>query len=113
MNMMILTPAIQIMCKLFILFISIDAKLCMVSTIERSFRFLSAPLQLCDKLNLKGNGNIFFIFSFERTFRTIYNILLPFFHMLFTSTNILIERNENFCGYAFHVTTGGSRNIFI
>ena len=28
---------------------------------------------------LKGNGNIYFIFSFERTFKTIYNTLLPFF----------------------------------
>jgi hypothetical protein len=47
----------------------------------------------------------FFIFSFERTFKTIYNTLLPFFHILLTSTNILIERNEmsaifNFCRYA-------------
>ena len=63
---------------------------------------------------LKGNGNIFFIFSFERTFKTIYNTLLPFVHILLTSTNILIERNEmsaifTFCRYACHVTT---RNIF-
>jgi hypothetical protein len=53
----------------------------------------------------------FFIFSFERTFKTICNTLLPFFHILLTSTNILIERNEMsaifiFCRYACHVTTG-------
>ena len=64
--------------------------------------------QRAGKGNLKGNGNIFFIFSFERTFKTI--TLLPFFRLLLTSTNNLIERNEMsaifiFCRYAFHVTT--------
>ena len=61
-----------------------------------------------------------FIFPFERTFKTIHITLLPFFHILVISTNILIERNEmsaifNFCGYACeHVTSQqGSRNIFI
>jgi hypothetical protein len=52
----------------------------------------------------------FFIFSFEITVQIIYNTLLPFFHILLTSTNILIEKNEmsaifNFCRYACHVTT--------
>jgi hypothetical protein len=47
----------------------------------------------------------FFIFSFERTLKSIYKTLLPFFHILLTSTNILIERNEmsailDFCRYA-------------
>jgi hypothetical protein len=36
----------------------------------------------------------FFIFLFERTFKTVYKTLLPFFHILLTSTNILVERNE-------------------
>ena len=36
----------------------------------------------------------FFIFSFERTFKTIYKTLLLFFHILLTSINILIKRNE-------------------
>ena len=36
----------------------------------------------------------FFIFSFEKTFKTIYDTLLPFCHILLTSTNILIERDE-------------------
>jgi hypothetical protein len=54
---------------------------------------------------------IYFLFShLKELFKTIYNTLL-FFHILFTSTNILIERNEmsaifNFCTYACHVTTG-------
>jgi hypothetical protein len=48
----------------------------------------------------------FFIFLFEITFRTISNNLLLFFHILLTSTNILIERNEMsaifiFCTYAW------------
>ena len=67
---------------------------------------------------LKGNGNIFFIFSCERTFKTIYNTLLPFFHILLTSTNILIERNEisaifNFCRYACHITTGVTQYFYL
>ena len=60
---------------------------------------------------LPGNGNRFFTFSFERTFKTIYKTLLPFFHILLTSTNVLTARNEmsailDFCRYACHVTTG-------
>jgi hypothetical protein len=37
------------------------------------------------KKGLKGNGNIFFIFPFERTFKTIYKSNLTFFHILLTS----------------------------
>jgi hypothetical protein len=44
------------------------------------------------KLTLKGYGDIFFIFSFEGTFKTIYNTLLPFFHILLTSTNISVDQ---------------------
>jgi hypothetical protein len=67
---------------------------------------------------MKGNGNIFFIFLFEKTFKTIYNIPLLFFHILLTSTNILIERNEmsaifNFCRYACHVTTGVTQYFYL
>ena len=68
---------------------------------------------------IKGNGNIFFIFSFEKKpFKTIYNTLLSFFHILLTSTNILIERNEmsaifNFCGYACYVTIGITQYFYL
>ena len=60
----------------------------------------------------------FFIFSFERTFKTIYKTLLPFFHILLTSTNILIERNEmsailDFCRYACYVTTGVMQYFYL
>ena len=60
----------------------------------------------------------FFILSFGRTFKTIYNTLLSFFHILLTSTNILIERNEIsaifiFCRYACHVTTARGHAIFL
>jgi hypothetical protein len=66
--------------------------------------------------SLNGNGNIYiFIFSFERTVKIIYNTLLPFFHILLTSTNILIERTEmhaiTFCRYACHVTTGVTQDF--
>jgi hypothetical protein len=69
-------------------------------------------------ISLKGNGNIFFIFSYERIFKTTYNTLLPFFHILLTSTNILIERNEmstifNLCRYACHVTTGVTQYFYL
>ena len=37
----------------------------------------------------------FFIFSFERTFKTIYKTLLPFFHILLTSTNIFNRKKLN------------------
>ena len=75
-------------------------------------------MDLAHKPNVKGNGNIFFIFSFERTFKTISNILLPLFRMLLTSTNLLIERNEmsaifNFCRYACHVTTGVTQYFYL
>ena len=58
------------------------------------------------------------IFSFERTFKTVYNTILPFFHILLSSTNILIERNEmsaifNFCRYACHVTTGVTQYFYL
>ena len=88
-----------------------------ISLLDISFGISKKPESNCQNLqqfqragkgNLKGNGNIFFIFSFERTFKTI--TLLPFFRLLLTSTNNLIERNEMsaifiFCRYAFHVTT--------
>jgi hypothetical protein len=48
----------------------------------------------------------FFIFSCERTFKIIYNTLLPFFHILLTSTNMLIERNEIVAIFNFCTTTG-------
>jgi hypothetical protein len=51
--------------------------------------------------SLKGNGNIFFILSLERTFKTIYNTLLPLFHILLTSTNSYF----NICRYSCHVTS--------
>jgi hypothetical protein len=68
--------------------------------------------------SLKGNGNIFFIFSFERTFKTKKKIILPFFHILLTSTNILIERNEmsaflDFSRYACYVTTGVTQYFYL
>jgi hypothetical protein len=79
-----------------------------------------------ENTDLKGNcnnANTFFIFLFERTFKTMYNALLLLFHMLFTSkrpTNILTERNEmsaifNFCRYAcqYVMSQKGSSNIFI
>jgi hypothetical protein len=60
----------------------------------------------------------FFIFSFERTFKTIYKTLLPFCRILLTSTNILIERNEmsailDFCRYACYVTTGVMQYFYL
>ena len=75
-------------------------------------RFMTKVPKWC-----KGNGNIFFIFSLERTFKTICKTLLPLFHILLTSTNILIERNKmsaifNFCRYAC-TSQQGSSNIFI
>ena len=82
-------------------------------------RLKNQQTQLVNKKNpLKGNGNTFFIFSFERTFKLIYNTLLPFFHILLTSTNVLIERNEmsaifNFCRYACHVTTGVTQYFYL
>ena len=59
-----------------------------------------------------------FIFSFEITVQIIYNTLLPFFHILLTSTNILIERNEmsaifNFCRYACDVTTWVTQHFYL
>ena len=63
-------------------------------------------------LTVKGNGNIYFIFSFERTLTTMYIIFYRFFHISLTSTNILIERNEmsaivDFCRYAYATSLQG------
>jgi hypothetical protein len=60
----------------------------------------------------------FFIFSFERTFKTIYETLLPFFHILLTSTNILIERNEmsailDFCAWICMLRHNRGHAIFL
>jgi hypothetical protein len=47
-----------------------------------------------------------------------YKTLLPFFHILLTSTNILIERNEmsailDFCRYACYVTTAVMQYFYL
>jgi hypothetical protein len=57
----------------------------------------------------------FYIFSFERTFKSMCKTLLPFFHIFLTSTNILIERNEilDFCTYACYVTTGVTQYFYL
>jgi hypothetical protein len=60
----------------------------------------------------KGKWQYIFLFSHLKELLRLYIILFyRFFHILLTSTNILIERNEmsaifNFCKYACHVTTG-------
>ena len=51
------------------------------------------------------------IFQYLTLYYIINKTLLPLFHILLTSTNILIERNEmsanwDFCRYACYVTTG-------
>ena len=66
-------------------------------------------------LLLKGNGNIFF---FSHLKELVYNTLLPYFHILLISANILIERNEMsaifiFCRYARHLTTGVTHYFYL
>ena len=83
---------------------------------------------------LKGNGKIFLFSYLKELLRLyIYDTLLPFFHIVLTSTNILIERNEmsailpwsvsnkvfktkkifNFCRYECHVTTGVTQYFYL
>jgi hypothetical protein len=66
----------------------------------------------------KGTWQYTILLSHLKELLRLYVLLLPFFYVLLTSTNILIERNEmfaifNFCRYACHVTTGVTQYFYL